>query len=324
METDKILDNFKDKNILVIGDIMLDKYIYGEVDRISPEAPVQVVNVKKEKYILGGAANVANNTASLGTRTNICGVTGEDEAGNILLSCLQEKHINGDMVFGDKAKKTIQKIRVVSQSQQLIRIDYENTVDISKDTEEKIIQQLKKKIHNYDVIVISDYAKGTITKEIAEFVIKYSNKKVIIDPKPKHKEFYKGAYLITPNLKEAVEMTGIYAENEDAISIIGHKLMEEMNSHILITCGAQGMYLFKKDGDFFKLPTKAREVYDVTGAGDTVIATIATAIASGGTMKEASYIANYAAGIVVGKAGTATTTVEEIKREIKYERSNIS
>lgn len=324
METEQILDNFKNNNILVIGDIMLDKYIYGEVDRISPEAPVQVVNVKKEKYILGGAANVANNTASLGARTNICGVTGEDEAGSVLLSCLQEKHINGDMVFGDKAKKTIQKIRVVSQSQQLIRIDYENTVDISKDTEEKIIQQLKKKIHNYDVIVLSDYAKGTITKEIAEFVIKYSNKKVIIDPKPKHKEFYKGAYLITPNLKEAVEMTGIYAENEDTISVIGHTLMEEMNSHILITCGAQGMYLFKKDGDFFKLPTKAREVYDVTGAGDTVIATIATAIASGGTMREASYIANYAAGIVVGKAGTATTAVEEIKREIKYDRSNIS
>ena len=324
METEEILDNFKNKNILVIGDIMLDKYIYGEVDRISPEAPVQVVNVKKEKYILGGAANVANNTASLGAGTNICGVTGEDEAGNILLACLQEKHINGDMVFRDKTKKTIQKIRVVSQSQQLIRIDYENTVDISKNTEEKIICQLKKKIHNYDVIVLSDYAKGTITKEIAEFVIKYSNKKVIIDPKPKHKEFYKGAYLITPNLKEAVEMTGIYAENEDTISVIGHTLMEEMNSHILITCGAQGMYLFKKDGDFFKLPTKAREVYDVTGAGDTVIATIATAIASGGTMREASYIANYAAGIVVGKAGTATTAVEEIKREIKYDRSNIS
>jgi D-beta-D-heptose 7-phosphate kinase/D-beta-D-heptose 1-phosphate adenosyltransferase len=325
MDTDKLLDNFKDKNILVIGDIMLDKYIYGEVERISPEAPVQVVSVKSEKYILGGAANVANNTASLGAKTNICGVTGEDEAGNILLSCLHEKNINGDMVFSDKDKKTIQKIRVVSQSQQLIRIDYENSNYIAEYTREKIIEHLKKKIHNYDVIIISDYAKGTITKEIADFVITGSNKKVIIDPKPKHKEFYKGAYLITPNLKEAVEMTGIYyVKDEHTISMIGHKLMEEMNSHILITCGDQGMYLFKKDGEFYKLPTKAREVYDVTGAGDTVIATIATVIASGGTMKEASYIANYAAGIVVGKAGTATTNVEEIKREINYERSNIS
>ncbi|HPZ07141.1 MAG TPA: D-glycero-beta-D-manno-heptose-7-phosphate kinase [Candidatus Eremiobacteraeota bacterium] len=326
METNRImeiLDNFKNKNILIIGDIMLDKYIYGDVDRISPEAPVQVVNVKKEKYVLGGAANVASNVASLGCKTSICGVIGKDEAGKILISCLEEKKINRDMVVTDKLKISTQKIRIVGQSQQLLRIDYENTIYISPAVEEEIIKKLMEKISLYDVIIISDYAKGTITNYITATIIK-NNNKVIVDPKPKHKEFYKGAYLITPNLKEASAMSGIEGEDENSISSIGQHLLEEMNSHILITCGARGMYLFKKDREFYRLPTKAKEVYDVTGAGDTVIATIASSLSSGATLREASYIANYAAGIVVGKSGTASTAVEEIKNEIKYDKSRFS
>lgn len=323
----EILDNFKNKHIAVIGDIMLDKYIFGRVDRISPEAPVQVVNVKSEKYILGGAGNVCNNLSSLGCRAELCGVIGEDEGGNILLECISERKMGRDGIFYDRSKRTTQKMRVVSQGQQLIRIDYEDPYYINSDMEERITEYFENHIHNLDLIIVSDYIKGVVTKNIMEVLINLSiknNKKVVIDPKPKHKDFYKKAYLLTPNLKEASAMSGIEYENDEDIRKMGNKLVEEMGANILITCGSKGMFLFKKNGDIYELPTKAREVYDVTGAGDTVIATLSLCLAAGANLMEGAYIANYAAGLVVRKTGTATTTAEEIKMEIKYEQSRIS
>jgi len=323
----KILNNFKEKNILVLGDLMLDKYIFGSVDRISPEAPIQVVNVKKEKYIPGGAANVCNNLSSLGCRAYICGVVGNDEPGKILLSGLSDKNIEGELVFMEEEKPTTQKIRIVSQNQQLLRIDYEDTACIKSMTEEKIIDFIKNDFNHFDAVIVSDYAKGVVTENIMDRLIKKAvekEKKVIIDPKPKNKNFYKNSFLITPNLKEASKMSGIFYEEEESIREMALSMVKEMSSNILITCGDKGMYLMEKMGDAHHLPAKAREVYDVTGAGDTVIATISLCLAAGATLREAALIANYAAGIVVRKAGTATTTAEEIKREIIYEQSCIA
>lgn len=294
------MPDFKDKKILVAGDIMLDKYISGEVERISPEAPVQVVNVNKEKYLLGGAGNVCNNIAALGCKTAIAGAIGNDQAGEKIMQILKEKNIDTKLVEKNK-KQTTQKVRIVSQGQQLLRIDYET------------IEKTPAKIEDegFDIIIISDYAKGYVTKESVQKMIQ-TGKKVIIDPKPKNKEQYKGAYLITPNLKEAKEMS-----KETEINKIGKKLTEEMNANILITAGAEGMYLFEKGKEMKHLPTKAKEVYDVTGAGDTVIATLAATTAGGAELQEAADIANHAAGIVVGKRGTATTTIEEIKKSME-------
>lgn len=317
-----LLKNFKDKNILVIGDIMLDKYIFGDVDRISPEAPVQVVNVKKEKNIIGGAGNVCNNVASLGCNVHICGIIGKDEAGEILLSCFKEKNINSEMIFQDEGRETTRKIRIVSFGQQLLRVDYETTKSVNPDMEREIIKQIKDKMEEFDIIIVSDYAKGLITYNIMNAII--NGKRTVIDPKPVNKSFYKGSFLITPNLKEASGMAGIKVEDEVSIYKMGYKLLDDLNSHVLITCGDRGMYLFEKNKEVIKLPTKAKEVYDVTGAGDTVIATLSVALSAGSSLEEAAFVANYAAGIVVGKSGTATTNIEEIRRAIKYEESNIS
>ena len=318
----EILTKLKDRNILVVGDLMLDKYIFGRVDRISPEAPIQIVNVKNEKYIPGGAANVCNNLSALGCMAHMCGVTGKDEEGKVLLDCLCEKSIGRDLVFADEDKMTTRKIRVVSQGQQLLRIDYENPKKLRGKAEKEIIKAIKNKFPLFDLIIVSDYAKGVVTENIMEAIIKTSieyNKKVVIDPKPRNKKLYKNAYLITPNLKEASEMTGIFYENEKTIEKMASILVKEINSNVLITCGDHGMYLLEKDGTFHDLPAKAKEVYDVTGAGDTVIATLSLCLASGFTLREAAYLANYAAGIVVGKAGTATTTVKDIMREVRLD-----
>jgi D-glycero-beta-D-manno-heptose-7-phosphate kinase len=308
-ELTNILNNFKEKNILVIGDIMLDKYIFGNVERISPEAPVQIVNVKKEKFIPGGAANVANNIAALNANAFMVGVTGNDNEANILLNELKKRNINTEGIITDQNKPTTQKVRILGQKQQLLRIDYEKKDYLNKETENKIIAFIKEKIEKIDAIIISDYAKGVITKNLIENIKKIAgNKIIIVDPKPKHKDFYKNTTLITPNLKEAREM----ADNEE-------NLIKELNTSILVTKGEKGMSLLEKDGNITNIPTKAKEVYDVSGAGDTVVATLTLALSSNATLKQAAILANHAAGITVGKIGTSTVTTEEIKASLKNE-----
>ena len=305
----QILNKFKEKNILVIGDIMLDKYIFGDVERISPEAPVQIVNVKEEKFIPGGAANVANNIAALNANAFMIGVIGNDNEAIILLNELKKRNINTEGIITDNQKPTTQKVRVLGQKQQLLRIDYEKKDYLNKETESKIITFIKEKIEKIDAIIISDYAKGVITKNLMENIKKLAeNKIIIVDPKPKHKDFYKNTTLITPNLKEAKEM----ADNEE-------DLIKELNTSILVTKGEKGMSLLEKDGNITNIPTKAKEVYDVSGAGDTVVATLALALASNATLKQAAILANHAAGITVGKIGTSTVTIEEIKGSLKDE-----
>lgn len=318
----KIIEQFNNKKILVIGDVMLDKYIWGEVSRISPEAPVQVVKVEKESYAPGGAANVANNVAALNGTTYMIGIVGNDEANKILVSELKSRKINTDGIIEDKNKPTIQKVRVIGKGQQLLRFDYEKKGYLDENFENKIFDFVLKRIQNIDAIIISDYAKGVITKQLAKKLIKLANEKkktIIIDPKPKHKDFYKNATLITPNNKEACEMLNVDEEDEEGIINAGKKLLEEFNSHLIITRGEKGMTIFEKNDEITNIPTKAKEVYDIIGAGDTVVATLALALASNATLKEAAILANYAAGIVVGKIGTSTVTTEEIKKALEDE-----
>lgn len=332
----EILKKFKNRKIAVIGDLILDKYIYGEVERISPEAPVPIVRVLREKYVPGGAANVAANISTLGGNPFLFGIVGNDQFKDILLQKTEEMNIPTSGIFTDNNKTTIRKTRVIGLNQQLLRIDYENTDYIETHQEEKFITKLKD-INDLSAIIVSDYAKGTITKQLISQLIRFSKENdisLIIDPKPKHKDWYAGATLITPNKKEAQTMSGIIIESEEDLTRAGEILVNKFDSNVIITAGADGMYVFEEGKrDRVKgvreketstqhllvshIHTVAKEVYDVSGAGDTVIATLALALSCGATLNEAAILANHAAGIKVGKIGTAPIFLEELEREVE-------
>lgn len=311
---EKILDEFFKKKVLVVGDVMLDTYVNGDVKRISPEAPVQVVNVKEEGYVPGGAANVCNNLSVLGASTAVSGVLGKDDAASALKVSFKDNKMK-DLSVVDNKRNTTEKVRVIGRNQQLLRIDYETDEKIGSDTEKKLVGKIKKAVKSYDAVVVSDYAKGVITKKVLS-VLKSAKIPVIVDPKPKNASLYKGLYLVKPNLKEASEITGIDIRNEKDIKKAGKELVKKLGSNVLLTCGGKGMFIFDKRGPVEHLPTEAKEVYDVTGAGDTVGAVLALSLASGATLKEASFIANKAAGVVVGKMGTSTLSVDELKKSL--------
>ncbi len=310
------VNEFGGKNIFIVGDLMLDKYIWGSVDRISPEAPVQVVAVQKESYVPGGAANVANNIVSLGGNAILCGVVGKDEAKNILQEQLDKEKVVSYLI--EDSRPTIQKVRVVSQNQQLLRIDYEDKKYVEEHVEKKVLDFLKNQ-EEIDVIVISDYAKGIVTEQLVKQIVEHAKIKsipVIVDPKPKHIDYYKDVTLITPNQKEALEMVEDESMNVDNI---GELLENKIDANILITRGKDGMSLYERDDKPAHIPTKAKEVFDVSGAGDTVISTIALAVATGAGLKDSAIIANHAAGVVVGKVGTSTLTAKELIDSIENE-----
>jgi D-beta-D-heptose 7-phosphate kinase / D-beta-D-heptose 1-phosphate adenosyltransferase len=311
----RILEDFSEKKIAVIGDIMLDSYVYGTVERVSPEAPVSIFKEEKEEYSLGGAANVAANISSLNGKVYLFGYIGEDSAGKILISKIEEKKIN-HFLF-PVLEKTTKKTRLIgNRQQQMIRIDSESYAVISEDAEERLAKEVAGK--NPDIIVVSDYAKGCITSGLFSKLKNYlPNTKIIVDPRPQNKEKYKGVFLITPNLKEAREMSGM-----EKVEDMGKILQERYKCSILITRGKEGMSLFEND-KVNSIPTKAKEVYDITGAGDTVIAVMALSLASGVNLEESSFLANHAAGIVVGKAGTASVSKNELIEGIKSESSKI-
>ncbi len=319
----EIIKNFKNKKIIVIGDVMLDKYIWGDVTRISPEAPVQVVNVAREDYIPGAASNVAANIADLGAKVWMIGVVGNDTTRDKLIRELNKKNVNSDYLISDSDKRTILKVRVFGKKQQLIRFDYEKKGYIGKGSEEKIIESVKNISNNADAVIISDYAKGTITHGLMQSLKILCSKNsipLIVDPKPEHKEFYKGVTLITPNTAEAKKMAGLSeeaSEESEDIEIIGKKLLKDLDSNILITRSEKGMSLFEKDGKTLNIPTYAKQVYDIIGAGDTSVAALALALVSGANLEQAAIIANHAAGITVAKVGTSTVTADELERSIE-------
>lgn len=310
----ELINNFHTARVLIIGDIILDKYAYGNASRLSPEAPVLIIKMTKETCVPGGAANSAHNIATLGGSAHVIGLIGNDDAGGTMKELLHEKKVNIEGLVTDNSRSTIVKTRVVAQNQQLLRIDREEDHTISTDEEEKIISSFKKSVGSADVVLISDYNKGLMTLAVARAIITECGrlgKKVIVDTKQNDTSLYKGAYLITPNLKEASDIAKIEPRSDEKIREIGNILTSMFSAHILITRGKEGMTLFK-DEKIEHLPTKAQEVFDVSGAGDTVASVIALTLAARGSLEEAMILANHAAGIVVGKFGTATTSPEEL------------
>lgn len=315
-----ILKKAEGKRILVIGDIMLDKYIWGEVTRISPEAPVQIVEARRDSYAAGGAANVAANIASLGGRAAIMSIVGRDEARDKLLSILQEKGIEASSILVEEDKPTTIKIRVMGRNQQLIRVDYESRDHLHPEMEKAFLKTLEETGEDYDAIVISDYAKGVITPSLMEAVKRLCERQdipLIVDPKPCHKDLYKGATAITPNHQEACEMAGHAVENNTALEMLGQDLSRELDADIILTRGEKGMTVISKDQKPLTIPTLAKEVFDVTGAGDTVVATVALSLAAKASLYDAAILANHAAGIKVGKLGTSSITAEEVEKSIR-------
>jgi len=303
--------------VLIVGDIMLDEYITGSVSRISPEAPVPVLDVVSRKHVLGGAANVAANAASLGASATVIGLAALDSAGLTLRELLGEAGIESALVDSGP-RCTISKTRIVAGRQQVVRIDHEERDPISDSLLSEVLTAAGARMRDTDVVVLSDYAKGLMTDQLCSALIQEATsrgKPVIVDPKGQDFRKYAGCTVITPNLGEAARASGIEIDSDDDLKHAGAALRSLLpGTNILITRGAGGMTLFPADGgEPFTVQTVARQVFDVVGAGDTVVATLAVSLGAGIQLREAMLLANIAAGIVVDKPGTATATVAEIR-----------
>jgi D-beta-D-heptose 7-phosphate kinase/D-beta-D-heptose 1-phosphate adenosyltransferase len=315
----EIIGNFSRARVLVVGDIMLDHFIWGKVSRISPEAPVPVVEVQSDNLMLGGCANVLNNIFSLGGTVYVTGVIGADSMGERLLGELYKRRIDTDGIIIEADRPTTLKTRIVAHSQQVVRFDKESRQPIKAHIVEKLIEYIKKVKSKLGAVIISDYNKGVITKPLMEGIRDVISKRgipVCVDPKQNDFSLYQGFDIITPNHYEAGRAAGIEITDTNDIIKIGKILLDRFNfKALLITRGEEGMNLFERDGKTVctAFPAEAREVFDVTGAGDTVIGVFALCIASGATFQEAAALANHAAGIVVGKVGTASITQDELR-----------
>lgn len=321
----QIIDGFSHSRILGIGDFILDKFVWGNVSRISPEAPVPVVNVKRESYMPGGSLNVANNIRTLGAKVYPCGVVGRDIEGRVLVKTMRREGIETGGVVVDAKRPTSLKTRIIAHSQQVVRYDRESSENVPAADLKKIFQFVEKKISDVHVVIVEDYGKGLIQPQFVTQVIKLAKrfrKPVLVDPKEKHFSFYKGATGMTPNRKEAFAgYESLFGSSHKTPSLeqVGWGLLKKLQlDFIMITLGEDGMALFQKGKKaVVSIPTTAQEVYDVSGAGDTVIATLALAVARRAPMAQAAMISNLAAGIVVGKLGTATITCDELCARIK-------
>ena len=313
------LKNFTPK-ILVVGDLMIDHYLWGSCERISPEAPVQIVDIAKETIVLGGAGNTINNLNTLGAEVSVASVIGDDENGLELKKMLELIDVDSRSLIVEAKRKTSKKSRIIATGQQVIRYDNESKNNIDFSSVDKILSSLIDIITSYDIVVLSDYGKGVLTDELCQSIIKLANShsiKVVVDPKGNDFSKYRGGYLLTPNKKEAILATNIEINSEETLKEALLKLKNEVDLDVsLITLSEDGIATY--DSELKRFPTVAKEVYDVTGAGDTVIASIAFAISAGKSIEETAAFANLAAGVVVGKIGSATVTIDEIE---EYEAS---
>lgn len=317
----EIVNRFDKAKVLVIGDVMMDEYIWGDVSRISPEAPVPVVKVMKETFIPGGAANVVRNINSLGGKVYLVGIIGNDSLGKKLKKTLTKSGVSTRSLIIDRSRPTTRKTRIIAHSQQVVRIDKEKTDSATSPIRKRLMNALERFINRMDIIIVSDYGKGIITPSILKKIFSLaskSKKKVVIDPKVGHFRDYRGATILTPNKNEArVALGGVLTE-EESIHSIGKKILRELDLEaLLITRGAEGMSLFQKDKKVIDIPTVAQEVYDVTGAGDTVTAVLALGLATGADFLSSARIANFAAGIVVREIGAATVSKKELLERIR-------
>jgi D-beta-D-heptose 7-phosphate kinase/D-beta-D-heptose 1-phosphate adenosyltransferase len=313
---DELLPRLGGRTVLIVGDVMLDHFVIGRVDRISPEAPVPVVRFDHEEYRLGGAANVAHNVAALGGRAELVGVAGGDAEADHLQVELGRLRIGIGAIVTDPERHTTRKLRVVTtRNQQVARIDYENDREVDGAVEAEVIDRVERLARSADAILVSDYLKGVVSRAVAAAAIAAAKRRgipVLVDPKVPHIDYYSGATVITPNHHEAELVTLMRIRtNADALAAARFFRERAACESVLVTRGEHGMTLLGPDGDA-ELPAEAREVSDVTGAGDTVIATMALALAAGASLADAARLANRAAGIVVGKFGPATVTVEEL------------
>lgn len=320
------ISSFSKAKILVLGDFILDQFVWGSVTRISPEAPVPVVNVNRESYMPGGSLNVANNIRSLGGIVYPCGVLGRDLEGRMLIRVMRREGIETGGVIYDRERPTCVKTRIIAHSQQVVRFDREKVGDISPDDCKKMLQFIQERIDAVDVVIIEDYGKGVVQPALLKAVVKMAKqcrKPVLVDPKVKHFSYYMGVTALTPNRSEAfAAYENLRLPNYQNISKlnvdeVGRALLKKLKAKaVLLTLGEGGMALYEKAGKVTKIPTTAREVYDVSGAGDTVIAVFALALAAGAKMPDAAILSNLAAGIVVGKLGTATVAESELQQAL--------
>ncbi len=318
-------EKFSKVKVLIIGDVMLDRYWWGSVSRISPEAPVPVVKLDKTSVAAGGAANVAANVVGLGAETFLVGIVGDDAEAEVLKKILDESKISPKYLIPLKNHQTTVKTRIVAHSQHVVRLDQENTNPINEANTEKVYKLIEKLVEKADVVIISDYAKGMLSENLLSRLItklNYNKKKILVDPKGKDYTKYKGVTILTPNKKEAVEAGKLEDNEKDLIKKAGTFLLKSISTEaILITQGEKGMTLFQSNGQDFNFDALARKVYDVTGAGDTVIATLAVAIGAGLNYFEAAKLANIAAGLVVEQIGTTTINTEMLANALTENNS---
>ncbi|HKI77187.1 MAG TPA: D-glycero-beta-D-manno-heptose-7-phosphate kinase [Ignavibacteriaceae bacterium] len=315
--------NFNNKKIAVIGDLMLDCYFWGDVRRISPEAPVPVVEVENEFYRFGGAANVALNISTLGGIPYPVGVIGYDNYGTIFTSLITQSNIIAEGIFVDENRPTTAKTRVIADNQHVVRIDKESKEYLSKSVQSKLLKYIEDNIKDFDGIILQDYNKGVLVPSLIEKVINLANKNnllVTVDPKFNNFYAYKNVTVFKPNKKEAEDVLGIKIKTDDDIKVAGRKLLEKLNAkNILLTLGEDGISVFSKNKSPKRMSTKARKVADVSGAGDTVISTLTMALAAGADIYEASYLANYAGGLVCEDVGIIPIEIDRLYNTIKEE-----
>jgi D-beta-D-heptose 7-phosphate kinase/D-beta-D-heptose 1-phosphate adenosyltransferase len=318
-----IIDGMRGRTVVVYGDCMLDEFVWGDVTRISPEAPVPVVDIRRESVRLGGAANVLANLVALGARAAVVGVIGCDRAGERLTEGLKEAgalHAARSLVVDDSRPSTV-KTRIIAHNQLVVRADREKRAPIEGPVAARVASLLKEALAEADAFIVSDYDKGAVTPRVLAEVLPLAQKRgipALIDPKFRNFDAYRPATLVTPNHHEALRLTNIEDDTDEGIARAARLIRERLGCQsVLITRGERGMLVLEGDAEPLYVKTVAREVYDVTGAGDTVIATLAASLAAGASLFEAATLANHAAGIVVGKLGTATATAEELTASFK-------
>ncbi|MFW6325086.1 MAG: D-glycero-beta-D-manno-heptose-7-phosphate kinase [Desulfovibrionales bacterium] len=319
---ERAVSRLTDSPVLIVGDVMLDHYQYGVVERISPEAPVPVVQVQKEEYKLGGASNVAKNILTLGgipRLLSVCGNCGREKG---LIELLEQNNIDFSFVT-EEGRRTTAKTRVIAQNQQVVRVDHESSEKIKNETASRILELIEKEVDTFPVIILSDYGKGVICRTLLEGLQRICRNRrkpplILVDPKVRNFSLYKNVSLLTPNTMEASQSTGMEINARDDVLRAGMKIFQKLDcEHLVITLGPEGMAFFESPGKVWRIPTLARKVFDVTGAGDTVIAVLGLAFSAGLGLKESCILANYAAGIVVGQLGTASVTRSELIESIQ-------
>ena len=314
------IERFAGRRLLVLGDVMLDHYLWGRCERISPEAPVPVVDVQRESSSLGGAGNVAANLAALGAEPVLVGVMGDDPHAQKMLDAFAERGVDTRALVRDPGRPTTFKTRILAQGQQVVRADWESRAEVEGPALHDVLEALAREIPRCEALVISDYGKGVVTRPVLEHAMSLARERgvpVAVDPKESHIDAYHGVSILTPNQLEAGYVMGRRIVDEASLMEVGWGLRERLDAECaLITRGADGMSLFEKGGRYTHLPTVAREVIDVTGAGDTVVSVVALALAAGADYPEACYLANHAAGVVIREVGTASCSATQLRASL--------